>query len=44
VRVAPPDSGASQAAIETLPPVIGPDDWRTLALSDRSMAWYLDRR
>lgn len=43
-RAAQPQPAASRSAIETLPPVIGPDDWHCLALTDRSMSWYLDRR
>lgn len=43
-RAAPPDAAASRPAIESLPPVIGPDDWRHVTLIDRSTAWYFDRR
>jgi hypothetical protein len=43
-RPAPPDSPASHSAIDALPPVIGPDDWRHVTLIDRSAAWYFDRR
>jgi len=43
-RTAPPDSAACRSAVDSLPPVIGPDDWRHVTLIDRSAAWYFDRR
>ncbi|HEY3148831.1 MAG TPA: hypothetical protein VGJ75_20885 [Dongiaceae bacterium] len=43
-RSAPGEPSNPDSAIDSLPPVIGPDDWRHVTLIDRSMAWYFDRR
>jgi hypothetical protein len=43
-RNAPGDPSNLYSAIDSLPPVIGPDDWGHVTLIDRTMAWYFDRR
>ena len=43
-RSAPREPSIPDSAVDSLPPVIGPDDWRHVTLIDRSTAWYFDRR
>jgi uncharacterized protein YjiS (DUF1127 family) len=40
-RQAPPVAGSAR---DWLPPVLGPDDWRLAAMSDRGAGWYFGRR